>query len=64
MSEVQELPELVGKFIKSASIKKHTETGDEEFVALLSDGTTLVVGAWQKEGSAIEMNAEVQPRQE
>nr|WP_315236055.1 hypothetical protein [uncultured Albidiferax sp.] len=60
METVQEIPEILGKTIVAATIRR-VENGDTEFVLRLDDGSTLVVGAWQQEGRPVEMVAEIEP---
>lgn len=54
----QPIPEIAGKTIEWAGIAPDDDTGDDQFVIRLTDGSTWVVAALQKDGDAVEMSAE------
>lgn len=54
----QHIPELANKTIAWAGIAPDDDTGDDQFVIRLTDGSAWVVAALQKDGDAVEMSIE------
>jgi hypothetical protein len=54
----QHIAELADKTIDWAGIAPDDDTGDDQFVIRLTDGSTWVVAALQKDGDAVEMSIE------
>lgn len=54
---MEETEFLMGKTIKWAGILVDQATGDAEFVMQFTDGPSVSVGAWQREGYPVEMSA-------
>lgn len=54
----QHVPELADKTIAWAGIAPDDDTGDDQFIVHLTDGSRWVVSALQKDGVAVEMSIE------
>lgn len=55
MATIDEAAFLNGKAIEWAGVVANEATGDAEFVMRFTDGSACTIGAWQREGSPIEM---------
>jgi len=61
MKTLEEASFMNGKIVKWAGIVAGHATDDAEFVVRFTDGTSYVIGAWQREGCPLEMSVEEAP---